>query len=82
MNCKIVFTDTAKSDLRDIAIYLADLSKDKKLAIRFVRELQEKVMVIASLSTRIIFFSTCMKKKQTQPILWQFSMENVTICGS
>ena len=38
MNCKIVFTDTAKSDLRDIAIYLADLSKDKKLAIRFVRE--------------------------------------------
>lgn len=46
MNCKIVFTDTAKSDLRDIAIYLADLSKDKKLAIRFVRELQEKVKIL------------------------------------
>ena len=92
MNCKIVFTDTAKSDLRDIAIYLADLSKDKKLAIRFVRELQEKVKILEQFPEsgaiprdrvlKSIFFSTCMKKKQTQPILWQFSMENVTICGS
>ena len=46
MNCKIVFTDTAKSDLRDIAVYLADLSKDKNLAIRFVRELQEKTRIL------------------------------------
>ena len=42
MNCHVVFTDTAKSDLRDIAFYLADLSKDKNLAVRFVKELQEK----------------------------------------
>ena len=42
MNCQIVFTDTAKSDLRDIAFYLADLSKDKNLAIRFVKVLQER----------------------------------------
>lgn len=42
MNCKIVFTDTAKSDLRDIVFYIADISKDKNLAIRFVKDLQEK----------------------------------------
>ena len=46
MNCKIVFTDTAKSDLRDIAVYLADLSKDKNLATAFVRELQEKTRIL------------------------------------
>ena len=46
MNCQIVFTDTAKSDLRDIAFYLADLSKDKNLAVRFVKELQEKAKIL------------------------------------
>ena len=46
MNCQIVFTDTAKSDLRDIAFYLADLSKDKTLAVRFVKELQEKAKIM------------------------------------
>ena len=46
MSCQIIFTDTAKSDLRDIAVYLADLSKDKNLAIRFVKELQEKVKIL------------------------------------
>ena len=49
MNCKVVFTDTAKSDLRDIAVYLADLSKDKNLAIRFVRELQEQTKILFTL---------------------------------
>lgn len=46
MSCKIVITDTAKSDLRDIAVYLADMSKDKQLAIRFVKELQEKTKIL------------------------------------
>ena len=46
MNCKVVFTDTAKSDLRDIAVYLAELSKDRNLAAAFVRELQEKTMIL------------------------------------
>lgn len=46
MSCRIVFTDTAKSDLRDIAVYIADLSKDKKFAIRFVKELQEKTKIL------------------------------------
>ena len=46
MNCRILFTDTAKSDLRDIAVDLADLSKDKNLAIRFVGDLQEKTRIL------------------------------------
>ena len=46
MNCNVVFTDTAKSDLGDIAVNLAELSKDKNLAIRFVRELQEKTKIL------------------------------------
>lgn len=50
MNCKIVFTDTAKSDLRDIAIYLAEMSKDRNLAIRFVKELQEKTKILEQYS--------------------------------
>lgn len=46
MSCKVVFTDTAKLDLRDIAVYLADLSKDKNLAVRFVLELREKTKIL------------------------------------
>ena len=46
MNCKIVLTDTAKSDLRDIAVYLAEVSKDKNLARAFVLELQEKTRIL------------------------------------
>lgn len=46
MNSQVVITDTARADLRDIALYLADLSKDKNLAIRFVKELQEKTKIL------------------------------------
>lgn len=46
MSCQIVFTDTAKSDLRDIAVYLADLSMDKNLAIRFLKDLQEQTAIL------------------------------------
>lgn len=46
MSCKILFTDTAKFDLRDIAFYIADVSKDKQLAMRFVKELQDKVTIL------------------------------------
>lgn len=41
MNCKIVFTDTARSDLQDVALHIADLVQDRNTAIRFVKELQE-----------------------------------------
>ena len=46
MTSKIVFTDTAKSDLRELAVYLAEISKDRDLAIRFVKRLQEKTKVL------------------------------------
>ena len=46
MSCQIVFTDTAKSDLREIAVYIAGFSKDRDLAIRFVKELQEKTKIL------------------------------------
>ena len=42
MNCRVIFTDTAEADLRDIAFYIAKQSKDKNIAIRFVNKLREK----------------------------------------
>ena len=46
MNFQVKFTDTAKEDLRDIAIYIADQSKDKKIAINFVNELRDKTKTL------------------------------------
>ena len=46
MTCKIKFTDTAKEDLRNIAIYIAEQSKNKALAIGFVNELKEKCKIL------------------------------------
>ena len=46
MSCQIVFTDTAKSDLREIALSLAELTKDKALAVRFVTELRERTKIL------------------------------------
>ena len=46
MSCQIVFTDTAKSDLREIAISIAELAKDKNSAIRYVKELQESTKIL------------------------------------
>lgn len=46
MKCQIVFTDTAKSDIREIALYLTERSKDKQFAIRFVQELQNETRVL------------------------------------
>ena len=47
MSCKVIFTDTAKSDLLDVARSLAEISKDKAFAVRFVRELQEQTAILA-----------------------------------
>lgn len=41
MSYNVFFTDTAKADLRTIAFKIADLSKDKELAKRFVSELRQ-----------------------------------------
>ena len=46
MSCRIEFTDTAKQDLREIAFYIAEQAKDKNIAIRFVKELQEKCKIL------------------------------------
>lgn len=46
MSCQIIFTDTAKTDLREIATYIAELSKDKNLAISFVQELQQTTKIL------------------------------------
>lgn len=46
MNCQVEFTDTAKEDLRPLAYRLAELSKDKELAKRFVRELQQSCKML------------------------------------
>jgi plasmid stabilization system protein ParE len=42
MDYKVELTDTAKQDLREIALYIAEESKDKGIAKRFVNELREE----------------------------------------
>ena len=46
MICHIKFTDTAKSGLREIAFYIAEQSKDKEIAKRFVEELRERCKIL------------------------------------
>lgn len=41
MSYTVVITDTAKQDLRDIAIWIAEQSRDIETAKRFVHELRE-----------------------------------------
>ena len=48
MSCQIVFTDTARSDLREIAVYIAERAKDKIIAIRFVQELLDVTKILES----------------------------------
>lgn len=42
MKYKVILTDTAKQDLREIALYIAEEAKDKEIAKTFVNELREK----------------------------------------
>ena len=46
MKTGIVFSDTAREDLRNIAVYLAEQAGEKEPAIRFVNDLREKVKVL------------------------------------
>lgn len=46
MSCQIVFTDTAKADLWEIAVYIAERAQDKQIAIRFVKELQATTKIL------------------------------------
>jgi len=45
MNCRIKLTDTAKSDLREIAFYIAE-NADKTTAAHFVGELRDKCKIL------------------------------------
>lgn len=42
MSCKVIITETAKQDLREIAFYQAERSKDKQLAREFVSGLRDE----------------------------------------
>ena len=42
MSYTVVITDTAKEDLREIAVWIAEQSKDIGIAKRFVSELREE----------------------------------------
>ncbi len=42
MSYMVVITDTAKQDLREIALWIAEQSKDIEIAKRFVNELRER----------------------------------------
>ena len=48
MNFKVRYTNAAKEDLRNIATYIAEQSKDKTIAINFVNELREKTKILES----------------------------------
>lgn len=42
MSYRILFTVTAKQDLREIALNIADISKNTDIAVTFVNEMQKK----------------------------------------
>ena len=42
MSHRVILTETAKQDLREIAFYIAEQSKDKEIARQFVNEFREK----------------------------------------
>lgn len=47
MNCEVKITLTAKEDLKEIALYIYEQSKDKSVAVRFIKELQEKCDILS-----------------------------------
>ena len=46
MNFKVKFTATAKEDLRNIALYIAEASGEKSVAVNFVNELRQKTKIL------------------------------------
>ena len=45
---QIIMTDTAKSDLREIALGIYEVSKDPETAVNFVMELEEQCHILNS----------------------------------
>ena len=52
MNWNVLMTDTAKADLREIALYIYEKSSDLEIAASFVTELQAQCLAIASFPER------------------------------
>ncbi len=52
MKWNVLMTDTAKSDLREFALYLYDQSGDAENAASFVTELQEQCLALESFPER------------------------------
>ena len=52
MKWDVLMTDTAKSDLREIALYIYDQSEDAETAASFVMELQEQCLALESFPER------------------------------
>lgn len=52
MKHQVFMTDTAKRDLREIALYLYDQSRDAETAAAFVTELQEQCLTLESFPER------------------------------
>ncbi len=52
MKWNVLMTDTAKRDLREIALYIYEQSGDLESAVSFVTELQEQCLALASFPER------------------------------
>ena len=52
MKWNVLMTDTAKSDLREIALYIYDRSGDAETAASFVQTLQEQCLALESFPER------------------------------
>ena len=52
MKWNVLMTDTAKDDLREIALYIYDRSGDAETAAAFVRKLQEQCLALESFPER------------------------------
>ena len=46
MRCQIKFTETAKQDLRDIAVYVAEQSGNREIAKKLIVGLREKCRIL------------------------------------
>lgn len=51
-NCHVLMTDTAKADLREIALNIYEQSGDLDTAVSFVTALQEQCMALAAFPER------------------------------
>ncbi len=46
MSCKIKMTAAAKADLKETAVYIYEQSGEREIALRFVKELQERCKIL------------------------------------